>query len=243
MMTVHEVSRITGVSVRTLHHYDAIGLLRPSRLTAAGYRLYDDDALIKLQSILLFRELQFPLKDIRTILEHPDFDRREALEQQIKLLTAQREHIDSLIDLARTTLEKGESYMDFKPFDQSKSEEYAAEAKARWGSTVAYKAAEKKRGSQSNDEQSASDHALMAVFAEFGKLCGGDPASADAQALAGKLQDTITAHYYPCTEEILAGLGAMYTADERFRENIDRVGGTGTAEFASQAIKSYCERA
>ena len=237
MMTVHEVSRITGVSVRTLHHYDAIDLLKPSRVTAAGYRLYDDAALARLQSILLFRELQFPLKDIRAILEHPDFDKREALEEQLKLLTAQRERIDSLIDLARTTLEKGESYMDFKAFDTSKLEEYAAEAKARWGDTEAYKAAEQKRGSQNREEQSASDNALMA----FGKLLGTDPASAEALALAKKLQDTISANYYPCSKEILASLGQMYTADERFRENIDRAGGAGTAEFAAQAIRNYCK--
>ena len=241
MMTVHEVSRITSVSVRTLHHYDAIGLLKPSAVTEAGYRLYDEAALARLQSILLFRELQFPLKDIRAILEHPDFDKREALMAQIKLLTAQRERLDALIGLARTTLKEGESYMDFKAFDQSKSDEYAAEAKARWGNTDAYRAAEQKRGSQSKDEQAAGDHALMAVFAEFGKLLGGDPASAEALALAKKLQDTITENYYPCTKEILAGLGEMYTADERFRENIDRAGGAGTAEFAAQAIQNYCK--
>ena len=241
MMTVHEVSRITGVSVRTLHHYDAIGLLKPSRVTAAGYRLYDEAALARLQSILLFRELQFPLKDIRAILEHPDFDKREALQQQLKLLTAKRERIDSLIDLARTTLEKGENYMDFKAFDTSKLEGYAAEAKERWGDTDAYRAAEKKRGSQSKDEQAASDNALMAVFAEFGKLLGTDPASTEALSLAKKLQDTISANYYPCSKEILASLGQMYTADERFRENIDRAGGAGTAEFAAQAIQNYCK--
>ena len=241
MMTVHEVSRITGLSVRTLHHYDAIGLLKPSAVTAAGYRLYDDAALARLQSILFFRELQFPLKDIRAISEHPDFDRREALQQQLKLLTAQRERIDSLIDLARTTLEKGENYMGFKAFDTSKLEEYAAEAKERWGNTDAYRAAEQKRGSQSKDEQAAGDNALMAVFAEFGKLLGGDPASADALALAKKLQDTISANYYPCSKEILASLGEMYTADERFLKNIDRAGGEGAAEFAAQAIRSYCK--
>ena len=131
--------------------------------------------------------------------------------------------------------------MDFKAFDTSKLEEYAAEAKERWGNTGEYKAAEKKRGSQSKDEQTASDHALMAVFGEFGKLLGADPASAEALSLAKKLQDTISANYYPCSKEILAGLGEMYTADERFRENIDRFGGAGTAKFAAQAIQNYCK--
>ncbi len=89
MLTVNEVSKLTGVSVRSLHHYDAIGLLKPAKVTEAGYRLYSDDELARLQNILLFRELQFPLKQIRTILDSPDFDRREALAQQIRLLELQ----------------------------------------------------------------------------------------------------------------------------------------------------------
>ena len=86
MKTVTEVSKITGVSVRTLHHYDAIGLLRPTAVTEAGYRLYDDEALGRLQTILLFRQLQFPLKEIKKILDSPNFDPQEALAQQIELL-------------------------------------------------------------------------------------------------------------------------------------------------------------
>lgn len=77
MKTVHEVSRISGVSVRTLHHYDAIGLLKPTAVTEAGYRLYDDAALAKLQNILLYRELEFPLKEIKAILDHPEFDEKQ----------------------------------------------------------------------------------------------------------------------------------------------------------------------
>ena len=94
MKTVKEVSRITGVSVRTLHHYDAIGLLKPTAVTEAGYRLYDDAALERMQSILLFRELQFPLKDIKRILDAPDFDPMAALAQQVHLLEMQREHLE-----------------------------------------------------------------------------------------------------------------------------------------------------
>ena len=86
MMTVNEVSKLSGVSIRSLHHYDKIGLLPATEVTAAGYRLYDDKALERLQMILLFKELQFPLKEITTILDNPEFDRSKALEQQIKLL-------------------------------------------------------------------------------------------------------------------------------------------------------------
>ena len=101
MMTVHEVSRLSGVSIRTLQYYDSIGLLKPSDYTESGYRLYDDTALERLQMILLFRELEFPLKEIQTIIESPCFDRKKALEQQIQLLMLKKEHIENLISLAR----------------------------------------------------------------------------------------------------------------------------------------------
>lgn len=101
MKTVNQVSKLTGVSIRTLHYYDEIGLLHPSAVTEAGYRLYDDTALERLQHIMLFRELEFPLKDIKDILNSSHFDRNKALEQQIELLTLKREHIDNLITFAR----------------------------------------------------------------------------------------------------------------------------------------------
>ena len=104
MKTVKEVSRLTGVSVRALHHYDAIGLLKPIRVTEAGYRLYDDTALARLQSILLFRELEFPLRDIKRILDDPNFDQSAALADQIKLLELRQEQLGRLIALARETL-------------------------------------------------------------------------------------------------------------------------------------------
>ena len=125
MMTVHEVSRRTGVSVRTLQYYDNIGLLHPATYTQAGYRLYDDTALEKLQQILLFRELEFPLKEIRNILDSPSFDRDKALEQQITLLTMKKEHLEALIELAWNIKLKGEKDMDFSAFDTKKMEEYA----------------------------------------------------------------------------------------------------------------------
>ena len=130
MKTVKEVSRLTGVSVRALHHYDAIGLLKPTRVTEAGYRLYDDTALRRLQAILLFRELQFPLKEIREILDSPEFDPKEALAQQIRLLELQRQHLDALIAHAQKIQTTGVTLMDFSPFDRSQIEQYAAQAKA-----------------------------------------------------------------------------------------------------------------
>ncbi len=239
MKTVKEVAAITGVSVRTLHHYDAIGLLKPSEVTDAGYRLYDDRALERLQSILLFRQLQFPLKEIKEILDAPDFDPEKALEQQIELLRLQKEHLEELIEFAKR-IQKGGNTMDFKAFDTTKIDTYAAEAKAKWGKTDAYKEFEKKTEGQSKEQQATTGAALMDIFAEIGAIRHLSPESAEAQALVKKLQEYITAHYYTCTKQILRGLGMMYIAGDEMTENIDKAGGEGTAEFAHKAIEIYC---
>ena len=142
-MTVHEVSRRTGVSVRTLQYYDKIGLLKPTEYSESGYRLYDDTALEKLQQILLFRELEFPLKEIREIISSPDFDRNKALEQQITLLSMKKEHLEHLINFAREIQFSGGKTMDFSVFDTGKIDEYAREAKEQWGTTDAGEKAER----------------------------------------------------------------------------------------------------
>lgn len=144
MMTVHEVSKLAGVSVRALHHYDRIGLLHPAEVSDAGYRLYDDTALERLQFILLFKELEFPLKEIREILDRPGFDRGKALKQQIALLEMRKEHLDNLIALARGIQTLGVKYMDFTAFDTKKMDEYAKQAKESWGHTAEYQEYEEK---------------------------------------------------------------------------------------------------
>ena len=120
MMTVNEVSKLTGVSIRALQYYDKIGLLHPAEYTEAGYRLYDDTALERLQQILLFRELEFSLKEIQSILQSPDFDRDRALDQQICLLTLKKEHIENLITFARGLKQVGGMNMDFSAFDMQR---------------------------------------------------------------------------------------------------------------------------
>lgn len=241
MKTVKEVSRLTGVSVRALHHYDAIGLLKPTQVTEAGYRLYDDTALRRLQTILLFRELQFPLKEIKEILDSPGFDPKEALAQQIHLLELQRQHLDALISHARQIQKTGVMNMDFSAFDTTEMDKYAAEAKARWGKTEAYKEFAQKTAGQTPEQMKAAGDALMALFAQFGAIRHTSPASGEAQALVAKLQGFITEHYYTCTKQILRGLGQMYIAGDSMTENIDNAGGKGTAEFAHQAIEVYCQ--
>ena len=243
MMTVHEVSRLTGVSIRTLQYYDRIGLLPPAEYTDAGYRLYDDTALETLQQILLFRELEFPLKEIRQIIQSPAFDRRKALEQQIELLELKKERLDRLITLARGIQTTGvKQNMDFSAFDTKKLEEYAARAKEAWGETPAYKEFEQKTKGRTDTETMELNRQMMAVFADFGAVRDTDPAGEAAQALVRRLQDFITAHYYNCTDRILSGLGQMYAAGGEMTENIDKAGGEGTAVFAAKAIAAYCSR-
>ena len=241
MMTVHTVSKLTGVSIRALQYYDEIGLLPPTQYTEAGYRLYDDAALERLQQILLFRELEFPLKEIRSILENPAFDRNKALEQQIELLTLKRERLDNLIRMARTVKQTGGKTMDFEAFDQKKLEEYAARAKKTWGATPEYKEYEQKNSGKTSDEMKQTGDGLMALLAAFGPMKDGDPASTEAQALARRVQDYITEHYYSCTNKIFAQLGKLYGSGGEFTENIDKAGGPGTAVFAAEAIRIFCE--
>lgn len=238
MKTVKEVSRLTDVSVRTLHHYDAIGLLKPARVTRAGYRLYDEAALGRLQTILLFRELEFPLKEIKAMLDAADFDPMAALDDQIRLLELRREHLDRLIDHARQIKKTGVMNMDFKAYDTKKLDTYAAEARQRWGHTDAWRETQEK--AKSKEAQISEADGLMDIFRRMGQLRTGDPAAPETQALVAELRQYICDHYYNCTPQILFGLGQMYAAGDEMTENIDRAGGPGTGDFARRAIEEYC---
>lgn len=240
MKTIREVCGATGLTPRTLHHYDAIGLLKPAAVTEAGYRLYGDGELARLQTIMLFRELEFPLKDIKTILDDPNFEQQEALSQQIKLLELRTAHLNRLIRFAKD-LQQGGKNMNFQAFDRKEIDEYAEEVKERWGGTAAYAESREKLRGKTKEEVNAMGEAMMDIFARMGALRerGEAPESVAAQGLVKELKAFISDHYYTCTNEILAGLGEMYVADERMKENIDKAGGEGTAAFAAQAIRRY----
>ena len=233
-------SIISGVSIRALHHYHNIGLLPATEVTEAGYRLYDDTALERLQHILLFKELEFSLKEIKGILDNPDFDRSRALEQQIHLLELRKEHLQNLIDLAWGIKMIGVKELSFEAFDTRKIDEYAAKAKASWGKTDAYKEYELKSTGRSKEKQQKINIEMMHIFAEFGRIKEQSPDGKEATGLAKKLQDFITDNFYTCTNEILQGLGKMYAGGGDFTANIDKAGGEGTAEFANKAIQAYC---
>ena len=240
MKIVYEVSQLTGVSIRTLQYYDRIGLLKASAYTDAGYRLYDEEALERLQQILLFKELEFPLQEIKEIIGQPGFDRDRAMEQQIELLTLKKEHIEGLIALAEKIRRSGGHVMEFEAFDKKKLEEYQARAKETWGQTAEYCDYEERQKTRTEKQNADAAAGLMDIFREFGAIRTQDPAGGEAQALAAKLQAYISANYYNCSKEVLAGLGKMYAAGGEFTKNIDAAGGEGTAVFAAKALGIFC---
>ena len=241
-LQIKEFAELTGVSVRTLHYYDEIGLLKPALVDAQnGYRFYDENSLLRMQEILFYRELDFPLKSILEILSSPDYDKQKALAEQRKLLELKKERLERIID-ALDGATKGKVTMT--AFDNSDYEtarkQYEVEAKQRWGETDAYKEHAEKTADYSKDKWQAVNEGLMTIFAKFAecKQNGNTADSDDAQVLVKELQNYITENYYTCTKEILAGLGQIYVADERFKTNIDK-NGDGTAEFVSKAIENY----
>lgn len=240
MLTVRQVSRITGVSVRTLHHYDHIGLLPPACIGENGYRYYDEDSLARLRSILLYRELEFPLTQIRELLDSPAYDRERALDQQIRLLEMRRERLSAIIAMAQQMKEKGEHDMSFDAFDREKIDRYAREAREAWGETAAWQEYEHKSQGRSGAENRQLGDGLMQVLAGFTPLMGEAPDADACLAQAQALQQYITEHFYTCTKPILLGLAQMYAAGGEMTENIDRACGAGTAAFAAAAIAVYC---
>lgn len=240
MYGISEVSRLTGVSKRTLQYYDQIGLLKPARSTEAGYRLYDDTALERLQQILLYRELQFPLREIKRILDSTDYDRNRALEQQIKLLTMKKEHLETLIVFANGLKEVGTRHMDFSAFDTRKMDEYARQARENWGSTKEYKEFEQKQKSRNPQQDKAVMEGFMQLFVRFGTLRTGAPDAPEAQAMVQEVKDYISQHFYQCSNQILVSLGKMYAGGGSMMENIDAAGGEGTGVFVHKAIEHYC---
>ncbi|BBF44904.1 transcriptional regulator, MerR family [Lachnospiraceae bacterium KM106-2] len=243
-LKINEVAKLSGVTVRTLHYYDQIDLLKPSKITEAGYRLYEEDSLEKLQQILFFRELDFSLQEIKEIIKNPAYDEQEAMRKQKELLIQKRERLNGLIDLIDSAI-KGDKNMGLKAFDRSQIEEtkkkYAAEVKERWGQSDAYRESEEKTSSY-DDKQWEFVHGEGAkLLKEFGDKRELLPESEEAQNLVRRWQEYITKSFYHCTDEILAGLGLMYVGDERFTKNIDQ-NGEGTAAFMSKAIEIYCSK-
>ena len=242
MKTVKEMSRLTGVSVRALHHYDAIGLLKPTQVTEAGYRLYDDTAVEKLYMILVFREFGLRLQEIADILHAPDFDRNQVLEKQIELMQGRVSQLQDRISLAKGILTGGMKYMDFEGFDPKRIDEYSQQAKMLYGKTDAYKQFEQKSKGRTSEQEKDLGAQVMDFFARLGRMRPCDPACEEAQAWAKELQAFFTEHYYTCTPQIFASLAESYAGGGSMTENIDKSGGAGTGAFAKEVIDAYIKR-
>lgn len=243
MMTVHEVARLAGVSERTLRYYDQLGLLPPASATEAGYRLYGEADLARLQRILFLRELDFPLKEIAPMLQAEARDQRQAVERHRELLALKMQRLQGLIDLCGRVL-KGESEMSLQEFDPSavdkQREAYAKEAKERWGETEAYRESARRTAAYTPKDWDAVKAETDEVFSGFAALVGHDPISPEVRAMVLRWRDLISRRFYACSDEMLAGLGEMYLADERFQKTLDAYG-AGTAALMSEAMRRLNE--
>lgn len=236
-MKVKEVSALSGVSVRTLHHYDELGLLKPAETTEAGYRIYSDENLAGLQQILFYRALGFSLKQIKEVMVNPSFNRMEALKSQRQMLHQKRAQLDDMIETIERTIKegKGEGTMTheerFKGFDFSENP-YEQEARDRWGDETVDETNQKVQ--QFGEEQQEKMNEIYRRLAESRHL---SPDSQEAQNAIAEWFDFLnTIGTYSL--EAFEGLGEMYVADERFTKNIDQFG-KGLANFMKEAMAVY----
>jgi DNA-binding transcriptional MerR regulator len=247
---VKEVAELTGVTVRALHHWDELGLLVPRARTEAGYRLYDDEDLLRLQQILIGRELGLPLEEIRRSLDDPRFDRRAALRAQRRELEARAGRTAAMIRavdhaLAALDEKEGATTMDAgKLFEGFDAKAYEAEAEERWGDTEAFK--ESRRRTQKYTPEDWQRHAAeqAAVYAAAAALmhAGHAPESAEAMEVAERHRLLIDRWFYPCGPAMHRGLADLYEADARFAANIDKAA-AGLTPFLAAAIRANSARA
>ena len=248
-LTVSQVAGIAGVSVRALHHYDEIGLLRPSSRSAAGYRIYSDVDLARLQQILCFRALELPLDDIHRIMSDPEHDVGAALRMQRQLLSQRAVKLRALldaVDAAITRLESEEPMNEtemrqmFEGFDPTQHE---AEAEQRWGDTEAYKESKRRTSRYTKADWQEIKREGEAAFASLAALmAAGEPADGpEAMEAAEQHRLHIDRRFYPCPRAMHRGLGQLYVDDPRFTANLDRVH-PGLAAFAAQAFVANASR-
>lgn len=244
-LTVHEVAKLTGITNRTLHYYDEIGLLSPSIVTEAKYRIYTEDDLGRLQEILFFKEIGFSLKEIKLLLTALPYNRKEALERHLKILDLKSKRIERLICLVNDTL-AGKRDFSFEAFSNSKILEEQAkfrkEIAKRWSATKEYQEfseffsehTEKERASKWNDLTVFSQE----LFEQLAVYIHLSPTLPKVQEMVQEWQNYISENFYPCSIEMLSYLGELYTSDQRFLSYIDRFG-IGLAEFFNKAIQYY----
>lgn len=245
-MTVHEVAALTGITNRTLHYYDEIGLLTPSAVTAAKYRIYTDDDLIRLQEILFFKEMGFSLKEIKGLINASIDNRQEALRNHLKILGLKKKRIERLLDLASTALEGG-GICSFEAFSNQEileaQAQFQKEARKNWGTSIEYQSFDHFFSEHTQRERMSKWNGLMAqsqsLFKRIAEYTSLSPALPEVQELVKEWQDYISENFYPCSNEMLSYLGQLYVTDHRFSDYIDRFG-NGVSAFFRKAIQHYC---
>lgn len=250
MYKISEVAAISGVSIRTLQYYDKIDLLKPKLINEVGYRFYTDKEIEILQQILFFKELDFSLDEIKNILNSDNYDKEKSLRSQKELLIEKRKRLDRIIktlDKTINSIKEGEKMNKeemFKGFDTTDIDEqkakYADETKKLYGNTDAYKESKKKTSNYSKNDWNNIMEGVNDIFRKLASVMDKSPEDEAVQEIVGEWRSYITNNYYNCTIEIFSGLGEMYVADERFKNNIDKFG-DGLAEFLRNAIKIYCK--
>lgn len=248
MYKINEVSKLTGVSIRMLHHYDKIGLLSPRKRTDSNYRMYNNNDISRLYQILLFKELEFPLQEIKQILDDKDFDKREVLKVQRGLIFEKKKRLERILESIDDTIENlGGNVMsknNFKAFDYEKvkkhQEKYKEETEKRYKNSDAYKESKEKTSKYSkNDWENIMGEASV-IYEELANLMDKEPSDEKVQKLIEKWRNHISTNFYNCTIEIFRGLSIMYVGDERFTKNIDKYK-DGLAQFMSDAMNIYCD--
>jgi DNA-binding transcriptional MerR regulator len=243
--TVQQLAQLAGVSVRTLHHYDQIGLLKPARVQANGYRQYGEAELLQLQQILFFRELDFPLEEIKRILKAPHFDMQAALNDQRKMLELKKKRLNNLVKTIDSTLLKlnhQKTMQDqdlYGGFSKEEADQYAAEAKQRWGHTDAYKESQRRTAKFTKDDWKRISETSDALMKEIVANSERDPADPVVQALIARHFDSLRNFYEP-NLEMYRGLGSMYVDDARFAAYYDKYK-PGLAVFMRDAMHAYCD--
>jgi DNA-binding transcriptional MerR regulator len=242
--TVGELARLTGVTVRALHHYDEIGLVRPSQRTPAGYRLYSDEDVLRLQRVLLYRELGMPLDSIAAAIDE-DADREELLLRHRDALLEKRARIDRMLaalDAALGDLEKGRNMTNEdvkKLFDGFDPAQYEEEVQQRWGATDAYQESMRRTRSYGEADWTKIKSEAEAIYQRIADLMKAGAPVTDPAVLAAveEHRQHIERWFYPCSKDLHKGLGQMYVADARFTENLDKVA-PGFARYLSEAISA-----
>ena len=248
---VKEVAEITGVTVRTLHHYDRIGLLIPAQTSQAGYRLYNQQNLEKLQQILFFREMDFRLQEIKDILHSPNFDREQALKMHKNFLLQKKKRLEKILSTIeqtlsaihnKTTLEKRDLFggLEMETIEKHKAL-YAKEVRKKWGNTHAYKESERKTAQYSAQDWQNIQQQQSDIYQKIIENMPQGACSPKVQEAVAALRESFCQHFYNCTPEIFRGLGEMYISDPRFTAYFEEMAG-GLAQFLHEAIVIYCDR-